>query len=171
MKQLPFIRSSHQMAWSSRWTYWPRQSLLCRLVFISWCRTSIISFIFCVRWYANSLLHACKYMYMYDYFILLIINNEFEWAYCRYGKVYVLKHLIYDTKVVTNGKHLNLSKVNHNLFYEKGVVRVIELWEMFSCIYYNVVTVLSWAFIWTDFETLHSNFVKKTKNWLLYNKH
>lgn len=60
-------------------------------------------------------------MYMYDYFILLIINN------CRYGKVYVLKHLIYDTKVVTNGKHLNLSKVNHNLFYEKGVVRVIEL--------------------------------------------
>lgn len=46
-------------------------------------------------------------MYMYDYFILLIINNEFEWAYCRYGKVYVLKHLIYDTKVVNNGKHLN----------------------------------------------------------------
>lgn len=166
MTQLP-LRSSQQMAWSSWWTYWPWQSLLCRIVFISWCRTSIISYIFCVRWYANSLLHACKYMYMYmyDYFILLLINKELEWAYCRYGKVYLLKHIIFSTKVVTNGKDLNLSKINHNSFYQKEVVRVIELWEMSSCVYNNVVTVLSWAFIWQNFAF---QFCKKRKKGLLY---
>lgn len=129
MTPLP-LRSSQQMAWSSKWTYWPWQSLLCGIVFISWCRTSIIIYIFRVRWYANSLWHACKYMYMYDYFILLLINKESEWEYCRYGKVYLLQHIMFNTKVVTNGKDLNLFKINYNPFYEKGVVRVIELWEM-----------------------------------------
>lgn len=35
--------------------------------------------------------------------------------------------MMFNTKVGTNGKDLNLFKINYNLFYEKGVVRVIEL--------------------------------------------
>lgn len=34
---------------------------------------------------------------------------------------------MFNTKVGTNGKGLNLFKTNYNPFYEKWVVRVIEL--------------------------------------------
>lgn len=34
---------------------------------------------------------------------------------------------MFNTKVGTNGKDLNIFQINYNPFYEKGVVRVIEL--------------------------------------------
>lgn len=88
---------------------------------------------------------------MYDYFILLLINKELEWEYCRYGKVYLFQHIMFNTKVGTNGEGLNLFKTNYNPFYEKGVVRVIELWKMSPYKYKNIVTVLSWAFDMIEF--------------------
>lgn len=85
---------------------------------------------------------------MYDYFILLLINKKLEWEYCRYGKVYVLKYIMFNIKVGINGKDFSLFKINYNSFYEKGVVRVLEFWEMFLYKYKNIVIVLSWVFIW-----------------------
>lgn len=92
-------------------------------------------------------------MYLYDYFILLLINKESEWEYCRYGKVYLLQRIMFNTKVGTNGKDLNLFKINYNPFYEKGVVRVIELWEIQKyCDSFKL------SFLYD--RILHSNFVK-----------
>lgn len=58
---------------------------------------------------------------------------------------------MFDIKVGINGKDFNLFKINYNLFYEKGVVRVIEFWKMFLYKYKNIVIVLSWVFDMIEF--------------------
>lgn len=58
---------------------------------------------------------------------------------------------MFNIKVGINGKGFNLFKINYNLFYEKGVVRVIVFWKMFLYKYKNIVIVLSWVFDMIEF--------------------
>lgn len=58
---------------------------------------------------------------------------------------------MFNIKVGINGKDFNLFKINYNLFYEKGVVRVIEFWKMFLYKYKNFMIVLSWVFDMIEF--------------------
>lgn len=58
---------------------------------------------------------------------------------------------MFNIKVGINGKGFNLFKINYSLFYEKGVVRVIEFWKLFLYKYKNIMIVLSWVFDMIEF--------------------